>query len=226
VDRKPAPLVPDGVQQTYSVRTRSHLHSTPDRESAPSLRPPASPPLPLLLAIAGSLRAASSNVAVVAAARALAPPELEVVVYEGLGDLPHFNPDLDTESPPAAVQDLRRRVGEADALLISSPEYAHGIPGVMKNALDWLVASLEFPGKPVALVNASAASTHAQAALEEVLRTMSADLVAEACVTLPWTGAKPDLARMIEHPALSGAIREVLEALATRAAQARVACGG
>ncbi len=173
--------------------------------------------MPLLLAISGSLRAASSNSAVVAAARALAPPGLEVMIYDGLGDLPHFNPDLDTETPPAPVIELRRRVGEADALLISSPEYAHGIPGVMKNALDWLVSSLEFPGKPVGLVNASAGSTHAQAALEEVLRTMSAERVADACVTLPWTGAKPDLARMVEHPELSAILRGVLAALAARA---------
>ena len=172
--------------------------------------------MPTLLAISGSLRTASSNTAVVAAARALAPPGLEVVVYGGLGDLPHFNPDLDTDTPPRGVLELRRLVGAADALLISSPEYAHGIPGVMKNALDWLVSSLEFPDKPVGLVNASAGSTHAQAALEEVLRTMSAELVADACVTLPWTGAKPDLARLTEHPVLSDLMRGVLAALAAR----------
>jgi len=174
--------------------------------------------LPILLAISGSLRAASSNSAVVAAARALAPPGLEVVVYEGLGDLPHFNPDLDTETPPAPVAELRRLVGAADVLVISSPEYAHGIPGVMKNALDWLVASLEFPGKPVGLINASAGSVHAQAALEEVLRTMSAELVADACVTLPWTGAKPDLAQLVETPELSNLMSVALAALARRAA--------
>lgn len=179
----------------------------------------ASKTLPTLLAISGSLRAASSNSAVVAAARVLAPPGLEVVVYEGLGDLPHFNPDLDTDTPPPTVAELRRRVGEADALLISSPEYAHGIPGVMKNALDWLVASLEFPGKPVGLINASAGSVHAQAALEEVLRTMSAELVAEACVTLPWTGAKPSLERLVDHPELSNLVRGALAALARRASR-------
>jgi chromate reductase len=173
--------------------------------------------LPTLLAISGSLRAASSNTAVIAAARALAPPGLDVVAYGGLGDLPFFNPDLDTETPPAPVLELRRLVGEADALLISSPEYAHGIPGVMKNALDWLVSSLEFPGKPVGLINASAGSVHAQAALEEVLRTMSAELVADACATLPWTGAKPSLERLVENPELSGIMRGVLAALDARA---------
>ena len=182
--------------------------------------------MPILLAISGSLRAASSNTAVVEAARALAPPGLEVVVYEGLGGLPYFNPDLDTETPPGPVLALRRLVGEADALLISSPEYAHGIPGVMKNGLDWLVASLEFPGKPVGLVNASAGSTHAQAALKEVLRTMSAELVEGACVTLPWTGAKPDRTRMVEHPELSAILRGVLDALAVRARDAPADEGG
>lgn len=115
------------------------------------------------------------------AAADLAPEGVEVLMYDGIGDLPHFNPDLDKalDDPdlPAQVRALRMQVAAADAVLISSPEYAHGVPGSLKNALDWLVGGSEMPGKPVALLNASPRSTHAQASLAETLHTMSADVV-------------------------------------------------
>src|SRR5581483_420099 len=129
-----------------------------------------SPPPMRLLAICGSLRAASSNRSALEAVRLLAPAGVEVLPWHGLGGLPHFNPDLDTEQAPAtppAVAALRRLVGECDGLLISSPEYAHDVAGSLKNALDWLVSCSEFPGKPVALINTSPRATHAQAALAE-----------------------------------------------------------
>ena len=81
-----------------------------------------------ILAISGSLRAVSVNTAVLRAVQALAPEGVEVILYAGLGDLPHFNPDLE-EHEPAAVTDFRVKVRAADGLLISSPEYAHGVPG-------------------------------------------------------------------------------------------------
>ncbi|HEY6841914.1 MAG TPA: NADPH-dependent FMN reductase, partial [Chthoniobacterales bacterium] len=104
-----------------------------------------------ILAISGSLRSISSNTTVLRAAQLLARPGVEVILYEGLGALPHFNPDLDGDEPPQLVLELRSAVGLASGLLISSPEYAHGVPGSLKNALDWLVASVEFPNKAVAL---------------------------------------------------------------------------
>jgi chromate reductase, NAD(P)H dehydrogenase (quinone) len=82
------------------------------------------------------------------------------------------------------VRALRERVGLAGGLLISCPEYARGIPGSFKNALDWLVGSLTFPGKPVALINTSPRASAAQAALRLVLSTMSARLVDEASITV------------------------------------------
>jgi chromate reductase len=89
------------------------------------------------------------------AAQRLAPADMEAVLYDGLGRLPHFNPDLNQARPPVPVRALRHKVGRCNGLLICCPEYAHGVPGVMKNALDWLVTSVELPGKPVALINAS-----------------------------------------------------------------------
>ncbi len=127
-----------------------------------------------IVAISGSLRAVSSNTAQLRAMIALAPPEMEITPYERLGDLPHFNPDLDVEgaTPPAPVSDLRARLLLADAVVISTPEYAHGVPGALKNALDWLVSDGGLVGKPVVLLTAPRA-TYARDSLAETLRTMS-----------------------------------------------------
>src|SRR3954471_13584392 len=133
-----------------------------------------------LLAISGSLRAGSSNTTLLEAAKLVAPHDVEGVLYEGVSALSAFNPDLDTiegDRLAPAVAALRALVGSADGILICSPEYAHGIPGSLKNALDWLVGSVEFPFKPVALLKANAHSVHAQAQLVEVLTTMNARLV-------------------------------------------------
>src|SRR5262249_18296618 len=141
-----------------------------------------------IVAISGSLRNGSSNTAALRAAARLAPAGVNVVLFDGIAGLPFFNPDLDGAEVPAPVAGFRAVIGGGDRLLISSPEYARGVAGVMKNALDWLVASLEFPGKPVALINTSPRATHALAALRLTLETMSARIVEEACVTLPLLG--------------------------------------
>lgn len=145
-----------------------------------------------VLAICGSLRAQSSNLAVLQAARQLAKPAMEIVIFDGLADLPHFNPDLDGDRPPKAVATFREAIGKTQGLLISSPEYARGVAGVLKNALDWLVSSTEFPGKAVAVINASQRATHADAALRLTLTTMSANLVEDASIMLPLLGRNLD----------------------------------
>lgn len=111
-----------------------------------------------VLALSGSLRAASTNASLLLAASLLAPANTQIELYPGIGGLPHFNPDLDTsdqDNPPQIVREFRETVDRADGLLISCPEYARGIPGSFKNALDWLVGSPTFFDKPVALLNAS-----------------------------------------------------------------------
>jgi NAD(P)H-dependent FMN reductase len=165
-----------------------------------------------LLALSGSLRAASINTMLLRAAARLAPAGMAVELFDGLGDLPLFNPDIEAD-PPWPVMNLRRRVGEADALLIASPEYAHGITGPMKNALDWLVGHGPFAGKPVAVLNASPRAHHADDALREVLRTMAAVIVEPASITIPLLAAKLDEDGMVNTPWSSAAIRESLEAL-------------
>lgn len=167
----------------------------------------------LLLTICGSLRAASSNSRLLDAAAALAPAGVDVIRYNGLADLPHFNPDVESNGLPAPVAQLRSLVARADALVISSPEYAHGVPGSLKNGLDWLVSGVEFPGKPVALFNASPTSTFAHAALVETLTTMSARVIAAATVTLPLGARALDVPQMLANPQIATALRDGLAAL-------------
>lgn len=126
-----------------------------------------------VLAIPGSISVKSSNAALLVAGGRLAPPGTELMLYEGLGGLPHFSPELDVEPVPPPVAALRAQIAAVDALAICSPEYAHGIPGSLKNGLDWLVSALEPIGKPVLLICASpSGAPFAHAQLLEVLRTM------------------------------------------------------
>ena len=165
-----------------------------------------------VLAISGSLRAASINSALLRACARLAPPGMRIDVYAGLGGLPLFNPDLEA-SPPRDVQALREAVAAADVLLLASPEYAHGVSGAMKNALDWLVGFEPFYGKRVAVPNASPRARHAHAALCETLRTMSAALLDEAAIALPLLGAGLDEQGMVDSPGVSDGIRSLLAVL-------------
>src|SRR5262249_45523337 len=127
------------------------------------------------------LRAASTNTVLLNATAALAPKNLKVIVYTSLADLPHFNPDLDNDTPKA-VKDFRSQLAKSAGVIISSPEYAHGVPGVLKNALDWLVASGELYEKPVALFSASPWARFAHASLTETLKVMMARVFSEASI--------------------------------------------
>jgi NAD(P)H-dependent FMN reductase len=167
-----------------------------------------------VLAICGSLRRQSSNLAALQAASLLAPERMRITIFDGLAALPYFNPDLDGDDPPAPVRSFRSAVGRADALLICSPEYARGVTGVTKNALDWLVGSFEFPGKPVAVINASQRATHADAALRLTLETMSARLVEEASISLPLLGRNLDAAGIAADPEIGLLLKRALIALA------------
>lgn len=176
-----------------------------------------------LLAISGSLRAASSNTALLRAAVRLAPEGVEVSLYEGPADLPHFNPDLDdldAGTAPPPVMDFRSRLRASDGVLISSPEYAHGVPGALKNAIDWVVSSGEIYEKPVALLNASMSATHAQASLTETLTTADAYLVREASVRVGLPTNRIGEAGIVSDPELSETLRSAMVAFA-RAIEAR-----
>ncbi|QHW29634.1 NAD(P)H-dependent oxidoreductase [Paenibacillus rhizovicinus] len=169
-----------------------------------------------ILAVSGSLREKSSNTALMHAIIGLAPEEMRFEVYRGLGDLPHFNPDLDTEAGPAAVTELRSRLAAADAVLICTPEYGNGVPGSLKNALDWIVSSGEFVNKPTAVITASPTpmgGDKAHASLLLTLGMINAVVDDGATLMIPHISLKLDREGRIKDDALVRDIEAMLAAL-------------
>ena len=175
-----------------------------------------------ILALCGSLRARSFSAGLLRAARALAPANVDFRIFDRHGQLPLFNPDLEPDAPEP-VWALWNAVTWADAIVIASPEYAHGVTGTMKNTLDWLVGHIPFAYKPVAVFNPSFQSHHADAALIETLRTMAADLIDGACVRIPVIGSRvdpDDIAASAEFaPAIRSALAAVVEHVRLREAR-------
>jgi chromate reductase, NAD(P)H dehydrogenase (quinone) len=144
-------------------------------------------------------------------------------VYSGLAEIPAFNPDLDGNIAPAPVTRLRAMLQACDAVLIASPEYAHGVPGALKNALDWIVGSGELVDKPIAVINTSARATHAWSSLVETLSVMSARVVLDASITLALGGSRLDADAIAADPAMSSALKAAIQVLAADAHDAQVA---
>ncbi|OYD96392.1 flavoprotein [Nostoc sp. 'Peltigera membranacea cyanobiont' 210A] len=146
-----------------------------------------------IIAISGSLRPSSTNTALLHAVAKLAPKDLDLTIYNGLADLPHFTPELDGDTLPRVVKDWRALLEKSDGVLISTPEYAYGIPGVLKNALDWIVPSGELVDKPVATISASPSElggSKAHASLMLTLTALAANLVEGGSVTIPFVSKK------------------------------------
>lgn len=159
-----------------------------------------------LLAFCGSLRKQSFNRMALEAlqlrTKSLFQNEFEIHIFDELGNLPFYNPDLEfaldegdlsslqTEQKSLqALKHLKHAVAQADGLIIASPEYAHGVTGLMKNTLDWLVGGESFVGIPLMLINTSKRAHHAQNALHEIVTTMSGRVIEEASLTLPLLGS-------------------------------------
>ena len=171
-----------------------------------------------VLLISGSLRDRSTNTAILRTAQAAAPPDVRTVLYEGLDDLPHFNPDDDVVPLHPAVAALREGIRAADAVLLSTPEYAGALPGSFKNLLDWSVGD-DQPGsiyrKPVAWINASPrGAENAHESLRKVLGYVGATLVESACNHVPVTSAMIDGTGLIDAPEVAGALATALRTLA------------
>ena len=184
--------------------------------------------LTTLVLISGSLRDGSTNGATLRTAAAVAPRGVKAILYGGLGELPHFNPDVEQIALPEPVAALRAQLRAADAVLFSTPEYAGGLPGSFKNLLDWCVGEGLY-GKPVGWVNASAhagGAEHAHAALRTVLGYVSADIVEAACAR---AGVRRDVIGAdgtVQDPTAREAIRAAVLALVERAASRDANLGG
>lgn len=170
-----------------------------------------------ILAISGSLRASSSNTRLVRAIARLAPANMEITLYEGLADLPHFSPDLDSDTPPASVLTLRQLLQTADGVLICTPEYAFGVPGSLKNALDWTVSSGDLMRKPTAVISASplwGGGDKAHASLLLTLSALGASVPEGGTLTIPMVNKKLDANSEIVDAETKQALISVLAALA------------
>lgn len=155
-----------------------------------------------LMAVSGSLRKTSYNSAALKSIKALAPMGVHINIYDGLGQLPLFNPDIEGDVIPE-LETMRELLANSDGLIISSPEYAHGISGVLKNALDWLVSGQEFIDMPVMLVNTSPRASYALDSLKEVVRTMSGKIIESSCVSIPLLGSNLDSIGILKNKELS-----------------------
>jgi chromate reductase len=170
-----------------------------------------------ILAISGSLRSVSFNHQILLAAAEMAPPDVKVEIFEGLAAIPSFNPDLDREPLPTAVKDFKKYLDECDGVLISSPEYAFGVPGSLKNALDWAVGSNEFEKKPVSVITVSATGgEQARTQLERTLKAMSAEIIEGAGLFSAVARKAFDSNGHLVDPAIADLIRTCLMKMVDR----------
>lgn len=166
-----------------------------------------------LLAVSGSLRSASSNTTALLAAALLCPPGMQLLHSDHPRHLPHFNPD-EEHLPSSPVTAWREALEAANGVLFCTPEYAHGLPGSLKNALDWCVGSGEFVAKPIAVLNISPLSTYADASLREVLRTMDARVFPSDLGAVMFRHTRLDASSLAATPEFAGPVKAFLEGFA------------
>ena len=163
-----------------------------------------------ILAIPGSLRKNSSSNKILSAVISMAPAGVSIDLFDGVGKLPHFN---DSEEADSHVEEFRTKINAADAVLICTPEYAFGVPGSLKNALDWTVSSGEFIDKPVGLITASSQGEKGHAALLLILTAISSKVVYDATLLISFVRSTLDAEGRIKNPQVSSDLNRVLHAL-------------
>lgn len=165
-----------------------------------------------ILGISGSLRPNSTSHIVLEEAGRFLAGDASFDILTGIGDLPHF--DGREEDAPEVVQKFRQKIREADGVVICTPEYAFGIPGSLKNALDWTVGTGEFVNKPVSLITASSHGEKGHQALQWVLTAISANLVLDATLLISFVRAKVKGDRIVDadtRTALANGMSKFLE---------------
>jgi chromate reductase len=162
-----------------------------------------------ILGVSGSLRAASTNTRLLRAAIELAPADIQFRLTRNVGRLPLFSPDVEL-SEVAVLDQWVQEMRAADGVIVSTPEYAGGYPGALKNAFDWLVGTDAYVNKPFMLLNASARSTIAQRTFASVLETMSGVHIENASTTIPLLGTKLDVSEIVANKAFADRIRAAI----------------
>jgi NAD(P)H-dependent FMN reductase len=127
-----------------------------------------------VIAICGSTRQNSINHSLIKAIVDLSAENLDITIFDGIANLPQFNPDNDGENVSDEVAHFRQLLDNAEGIIICTPEYAHGVPGTLKNAIDWTISSSQFPHKPTMLITASTDGTFGHKALLETLKAIEA----------------------------------------------------
>jgi NAD(P)H-dependent FMN reductase len=168
-----------------------------------------------ILAISGITRQRSTNLNLIKAISELSADQLNINIFQGLSDIPHFNPDLDTDNPPKQVIDFRKQLKEADGILICTPEYAMGVPGTLKNAIDWTVSSCEFSHKPVALITASSVGEKAHRSLLETLRIIESEIPDDSQLLISFVKTKISSDGKITYEETLAQIRKLIASLIT-----------
>lgn len=163
-----------------------------------------------ILAIPGSVREHSTHKSFILAMAGLSKESLHIDLYDGIGGLPAFNPDIDEANTPTSVTEFRNKLKAADGIIICTPEYAHGVPGVLKNAIDWTVGSGEFYQKPTLLVTASTDGRFGHQAMLEILRVIAAKRIDELQLLVPFIKTKINSDGIITDELTMQALKEVL----------------
>jgi NAD(P)H-dependent FMN reductase len=143
-----------------------------------------------ILAICGSTRKQSANKDVISVITKMSQDTLEITMYDSLADLPFFDQDITDENMPASVIALREAISKADAVLICTPEYVFSLPGVLKNALEWMVSTTVFLDKPTALITASSSGEKAHESLVLVMKTLGVKTNEDLCLLISGVKSK------------------------------------
>jgi chromate reductase, NAD(P)H dehydrogenase (quinone) len=159
-----------------------------------------------ILGISGSLQAHSKNLSLLRTAAALTPPGVDLVLFDGIRDLPHFNPDVEATALPDSVVRWRQELADSDAILIACPEYGFSLPGVVKNAIDWVIGSGELEGKVVAITAAVPGPGRGRRGLHALRDTLSA-------VSASIVGGEPiAIGREFDHQ-VEALLRDLIQAV-------------
>jgi chromate reductase, NAD(P)H dehydrogenase (quinone) len=127
-----------------------------------------------ILAVCGSLQAESANLTLLRVAASKVPTDVEFVLFDGIRNLPNFDPDLEARGVPLSVSEWRQALSASDAVMIASPEYGHSLPGSLKNAIDWVIGSAELERKIVAVTASTPAADRGRRGLRALCDTLGA----------------------------------------------------